>query len=245
MSSVYEGVVAQNYSLPISEYETLYDLYYATNRTQWSWSEDSGSDNNVGSYYYYYSNYDSYRYGTYDYGYSYSTGYPWIFTDPPENPCSETFPWQGITCNSSCDTSPCVIEVIDLSGMSLDGFIPSSIGNLAFLKRLILSHNYLYDSIPNEVYSLSYLEELSLSNNNFTGTISSDNSIGFFSRILNMFFRHPTQPRHHIGRGAAQRASNPAHSSSRPHSSKQQARSVRSKRKFVQQVLRAAAAAPA
>ncbi|XP_057954098.1 receptor-like protein 3 [Malania oleifera] len=62
-------------------------------------------------------------------------------------------------------------KVIDVSNNSLSGNIPIEIGQLKFLRYLILSQNNFSGNIPHQVSNLSNLEKLDLSKNNFSGEI--------------------------------------------------------------------------
>ena len=69
--------------------------------------------------------------------------------------------WYGIDVHAGQ-----VIE-IDLSNNNLNGSIPTEIGNIRYLKFLLLSNNNLSGAIPDTLASLSRLEHLIISDNNF------------------------------------------------------------------------------
>ena len=55
---------------------------------------------------------------------------------------------------------------------TLVGSIPSSIGNLTHLEKLILPSNKLAGQIPDELQNLTKLKDLNLADNNFKGVMS-------------------------------------------------------------------------
>ncbi|XP_065873711.1 probable inactive receptor kinase At5g10020 [Euphorbia lathyris] len=63
------------------------------------------------------------------------------------------------------------MESLDLSHNSLDGGLPSNVGNFVSLNLLNLSDNDLSGEIPVELSKLSYLQYLDLSGNKFKGKI--------------------------------------------------------------------------
>ena len=69
-----------------------------------------------------------------------------------------------------------------LHGNQLTGSIPSSLGNLANLEYLYLIHNQLTGSIPSSLGDLANLEHLYLGNNQLTGSIPS--SLGNLTNLL-------------------------------------------------------------
>ena len=77
------------------------------------------------------------------------------------DPCS----WYGVVCVEGHVTTLWLVE------NNLSGTIPSSIGNLVNLERLVLRVNKLNVPIPPELGDLANLAELNLSWNQFTGAI--------------------------------------------------------------------------
>ena len=75
--------------------------------------------------------------------------------------------WEGITTGGT----PSRVTKVLLSGESLSGSIPSSLGRLFELTHLNLSSNSLTGEIPEQIGRLSNLEELRLSGNSLTGCI--------------------------------------------------------------------------
>lgn len=65
------------------------------------------------------------------------------------------------------------LSILDLGDNHLSGRIPGWIGNLSYLKDLIMSNNHLEGPIPLEVCQLQYLEVLDLANNNVSGILPS------------------------------------------------------------------------
>jgi hypothetical protein len=47
-------------------------------------------------------------------------GYPWV-VPITSNPCSETYPWQGIRCSSNCVNTSCYVVSLSISGYILNG----------------------------------------------------------------------------------------------------------------------------
>lgn len=75
--------------------------------------------------------------------------------------------WEGITTSGI----PSRVTKLLLSGESLSGTTPASLGRLSELTHLNLSSNSLTGSIPHELGWLNNLEELRLSGNSLTGCI--------------------------------------------------------------------------
>lgn len=73
--------------------------------------------------------------------------------------------WHGIIVDNGH------VVFLDLNYNNLDGFIPSEIGQLEYLKLLGTETNNLNGSIPEEIGKLINLEFLSLSNNKLSGDI--------------------------------------------------------------------------
>jgi Leucine-rich repeat (LRR) protein len=130
------------YSLSSIQYDALHDFYNTTGGMNWKWE----------------SPYDEH-------------GYPWNFTYPPENPCSSSTPWQGVTCSSTCEFEPCNVLILSVEGYGLAGHISSSLGNLITVEILGLGENSLTGTIPTSLGNLKSLVYLSLRHNNLTGTI--------------------------------------------------------------------------
>ncbi|KAI9174830.1 hypothetical protein LWI28_023327 [Acer negundo] len=79
------------------------------------------------------------------------------------DPCD----WSGISCSVTRDH---VIK-INLSGLSLKGFLAPELGQITYLQELILHGNYLIGIIPKEFGMLKHLEVLDLGMNQITGPI--------------------------------------------------------------------------
>ncbi|KAI3704134.1 hypothetical protein L1987_74348 [Smallanthus sonchifolius] len=84
----------------------------------------------------------------------------------PDNrgPCS----WSNVHCVDGN------VHVLDLNGLSLEGVLVPEIGNLTYLRRLVLSQNNLSGVIPKELGDLTMLEVLDLRDNNLSGRIPSE-----------------------------------------------------------------------
>ena len=75
--------------------------------------------------------------------------------------------WEGITLGGT----PQHVSRLDLSGMGLDGSIPSELGLLSNITYLNLRSNDLDGPIPTELDSLTNLRVLNLHSNNLSGDI--------------------------------------------------------------------------
>jgi hypothetical protein len=131
-----------SYPFPKNELDILKEFYDSTNGVDWIW----------------FTNYDQ-------------NGIPWNFTNLNNqmNPCYDK--WQGVTCNSHCDTSPCFIIGIDLYEHALMGPFPIALTKLTFLKELNLFTNYLSGPLPLELLNLPNILNINLNSNSFSGTI--------------------------------------------------------------------------
>ncbi|KAJ6333399.1 hypothetical protein OIU77_009297 [Salix suchowensis] len=77
------------------------------------------------------------------------------------DPCS----WSGVHCVGG------KVQILDLSGLSLEGTLAPELGKLVNLRSLVLHRNCFTGTIPKEIGELSKLELLDLRNNNFSGAI--------------------------------------------------------------------------
>ncbi len=100
------------FSLPENEYQALELFYMSTGGPDWVYNNNSGS-----------------------------LGYPWVFTDPPQNPCNATQLWNGLTCSSTCELEPCHIIKIYFSTSNLVGTIPNEIDWLTELQYIRITGN--------------------------------------------------------------------------------------------------------
>ncbi|KAL9996646.1 putative protein kinase RLK-Pelle-LRR-XII-1 family [Helianthus debilis subsp. tardiflorus] len=75
--------------------------------------------------------------------------------------------WQGVACGRRHQR----VTFLDLSSGGLTGMLSPSIGNLSFLKMLLLYNNSFSGDIPPEIGRLFRLQQLGLYNNFFTGNI--------------------------------------------------------------------------
>ncbi|GLU02944.1 hypothetical protein SLE2022_201740 [Rubroshorea leprosula] len=78
--------------------------------------------------------------------------------------------WEGITCSRRRDR----VTILDLSSGGLVGTLSPSIGNLSFLREIILYNNSFHGDIPSEIGRLFRLKTLSLSHNSFKGELPSN-----------------------------------------------------------------------
>ncbi|KAJ6893676.1 protein MALE DISCOVERER 2 isoform X1 [Populus alba x Populus x berolinensis] len=77
------------------------------------------------------------------------------------DPCS----WTGVHCVAG------KVQILDLSGLSLEGTLAPELGKLVNLRSLVLYRNHFTGTIPKEIGELKKLELLDLRNNNFSGAI--------------------------------------------------------------------------
>ncbi|KAF7840948.1 putative LRR receptor-like serine/threonine-protein kinase [Senna tora] len=75
------------------------------------------------------------------------------------------------------------LRVLDLRSCSINGGIPSSIGNLTSLTGLYLSDNNLTGMIPSSISQLLGLSVLDLSQNSLTGPLPSSSSFAFLGNL--------------------------------------------------------------
>ncbi|CAH2078622.1 unnamed protein product [Thlaspi arvense] len=73
--------------------------------------------------------------------------------------------WSGVTCDDG------KVQILDLSGCSLEGTLAPELSQLSNLRSLILSRNHFSGGIPKEYGSLSNLEVLDLRDNDLSGQI--------------------------------------------------------------------------
>ncbi|CAK7348122.1 unnamed protein product [Dovyalis caffra] len=100
--------------------------------------------------------------------------------------------WYGVTCQKFSNTTTEVVA-LSLTGTStsrLSGTLPNSIGNLPYLRTLILSYNHFSGEIPaGSIAKLRFLEVLELQRNNFSGKLPHQISSDLHSlRFLNLSF---------------------------------------------------------
>ncbi|XP_047326243.1 putative receptor-like protein kinase At3g47110 [Impatiens glandulifera] len=75
--------------------------------------------------------------------------------------------WEGVMCSKRHKR----VTLIDLSSLSLSGTLSPHVGNLTFLRQLLLINNTFHGEIPNEIGDLYMLEVLALERNSFQGRI--------------------------------------------------------------------------
>ncbi|KAJ4851404.1 hypothetical protein Tsubulata_014740 [Turnera subulata] len=76
--------------------------------------------------------------------------------------------WCGVHCDAG------KVQMLDLSGLSLEGTLAPDIGKLIHLKSLVLCNNHFSGTIPEEIGQLTNLELLDLRDNKFSGTIPTE-----------------------------------------------------------------------
>ncbi|KAJ6703610.1 PROTEIN MALE DISCOVERER 2 [Salix viminalis] len=79
------------------------------------------------------------------------------------DPCG----WSGISCSFARDH----VVKINITGLSLRGFLAPELGRIKFLQQLVLHGNNLIGIIPKELGTLKYLQVLDLGANQLTGPI--------------------------------------------------------------------------
>ncbi|XP_027941326.1 probable LRR receptor-like serine/threonine-protein kinase At3g47570 [Vigna unguiculata] len=75
--------------------------------------------------------------------------------------------WQGLTCSRRHKR----VSVLHLKNQNWNGILGPSLGNLTFLRALILSNINMHGEIPTQIGRLKRLQLLDLSNNNLNGQI--------------------------------------------------------------------------
>ncbi|KAM0072640.1 putative protein kinase RLK-Pelle-LRR-XII-1 family [Helianthus debilis subsp. tardiflorus] len=89
--------------------------------------------------------------------------------------------WRGVTCGRRHRR----VTSLNLTGRGLEGSLSPSVGNLSFLRSIILDDNRFYGTIPPEISHLSRLQKLSLRKNLFTGDIPAN--LSSCSKLRNNF----------------------------------------------------------
>ncbi|XP_039170410.1 putative receptor-like protein kinase At3g47110 [Eucalyptus grandis] len=84
------------------------------------------------------------------------------------NDSSHHCEWQGVVCGK---WDPRRVVSLNLRSKGLGGLLSPHVGNLSFLKRLILENNSFHGEIPQNIGHLFRLRRLRLSNNSFSGQI--------------------------------------------------------------------------
>ncbi len=76
--------------------------------------------------------------------------------------------WEGVTIEND------KVIGLDLSANNLEGELPSTLSNLAYLEHLDLSGNALSGELPDTLGNLDKLEVLALSGNELSGEVPTD-----------------------------------------------------------------------
>eukprot|EP01018_Ginkgo_biloba_P032900 Gb_28844 [translate_table: standard] len=79
--------------------------------------------------------------------------------------------WTGVSCMSLLGSSDPRVVGLTVTGKALQGYIPSELGALVFLRRLNLHSNKLNGLIPIQLFNASELHSIFLYENNLTGPI--------------------------------------------------------------------------
>nr|DAD34285.1 TPA_asm: hypothetical protein HUJ06_004925 [Nelumbo nucifera] len=80
------------------------------------------------------------------------------WNEQDNDPCN----WSGISCINVTGFSDPRVVGISLSGLNLQGYIPSELGTLVFLRRLNLHGNRFYGSIPLQLFNATSLRSIFL-----------------------------------------------------------------------------------
>ncbi|KAL3729648.1 hypothetical protein ACJRO7_026733 [Eucalyptus globulus] len=86
------------------------------------------------------------------------------------NDTSHVCEWYGVTC----DRKHHRVTVLHLNSEHLVGVVPPHIGNLSFLRKVILANNNFHSEIPPQFDRLFRLQYLALANNSFSGQVPSN-----------------------------------------------------------------------
>ncbi|CAE5959959.1 unnamed protein product [Arabidopsis arenosa] len=87
------------------------------------------------------------------------------------DPCvPKQYSWDGLKCNYS-DTTPPIINFLDLSASGLTGIITPAIKNLTHLEILALSNNNLSGEVPEFLADLKSIMVIDLRGNNLSGPV--------------------------------------------------------------------------
>ncbi|GER56064.1 leucine-rich repeat receptor-like protein kinase [Striga asiatica] len=89
----------------------------------------------------------------------------WNENDP--SPCG----WSGVSCMNISGSSDERVVGIAIAGRNLQGYIPSELGSLVYLRRLNLHGNNFHGSIPDQLFNASSLHSIFLYGNNLSGPL--------------------------------------------------------------------------
>ncbi|XP_074267807.1 putative inactive receptor-like protein kinase At3g56050 [Silene latifolia] len=99
----------------------------------------------------------------------------WTLKDGFANPCS----WSRVHCSDDAN-----VVVLDLKDLCLVGTLPPELGQLSYIKSIILRNNTFNGLIPTQLANLPQLEVLDLGYNNFSGPLPSNLGNNFSLSIL-------------------------------------------------------------
>ncbi|KAJ4723377.1 putative Receptor-kinase [Melia azedarach] len=91
--------------------------------------------------------------------------------------------WEGITCGRQHRR----VTILDLNSRGLVGSLSPHLGNLSFLREMVLYNNSIRGEIPHEFGRLFRLEVLHLSNNSLVGKLPAN--LSYCSRLTALFLR--------------------------------------------------------
>jgi Leucine-rich repeat (LRR) protein len=134
--------------VPVSEIQSLKDLYETCGGEAWNWSDDVERDGPV-----------------------------WNFSLPLDEttPCKEGAVWQQVVCSQPSGSTASIQHILELNltQFGVHGTLPMSIGNLSALRFLSFKENSLRGRLPATLSLLSALETLWVDFNSLTGHIPS------------------------------------------------------------------------
>ncbi|GAB4862059.1 hypothetical protein Ancab_037313 [Ancistrocladus abbreviatus] len=96
------------------------------------------------------------------------------------NDSSHVCEWEGITCGNRRGR----VTILDLSSKGLVGTLSPSLGNLSFIRQIMLLNNTFQGQIPSQIGRLHRLQVLDLRNNSMEGNIPANLSRCFNPRNL-------------------------------------------------------------
>ncbi|KAI0520575.1 hypothetical protein KFK09_008051 [Dendrobium nobile] len=91
----------------------------------------------------------------------------WISTTNGDANSTSLCTWSGVFCDKPENR----VTGLDLSGLTLSGILTPSLGNLTFLRFLLLQSNQFIGFLPDQIGRLSQLQLLNVSSNFFNGQI--------------------------------------------------------------------------
>ena len=102
--------------------------------------------------------------------------------------------YTGVTCRPATGKlpAPLYMQYISLSGKSIMGTLPTSLGQLTQLERLVLDTNLIYGTIPSALAGMASLKALYLNRNSLKGTVPLALTTLTKLQVLNVNFNYMT-----------------------------------------------------